>query len=159
MRAKLEAAQLAASGGADVVIASGREPDAIIRIAQGEPLGTRIPAQANRRASRQRWLLAGLHNGGGIILDRGAVRALREQGRSLLPVGVTAVRGRFERGDVIQLYDPEGTAIAVGISNYSADEIKRIAGRRSDEIEDALGYDYGSEMVHRNNLALLPSTD
>ncbi len=154
MRAKLDAAQLASSGGADVVIASGREPNAILRIAQGEPLGTRIPAQASRRASRQRWLLAGLHNGGGVTLDGGAVRALREQGRSLLPVGVTAVQGRFERGDVIQLFDAEGTAVAVGISNYSSDEIKRIAGRRSDEIAEALGYDYGAEVVHRNNLAL-----
>lgn len=154
MRAKLEAAQLASSGGADVVIASGREPDAIIRIAQGEPLGTHIPAQSSRRASRQRWLLAGLHNGGGVTLDSGAVRALREQGRSLLPVGITAVKGRFERGDVIQLFDADGTAVAVGISNYSSEEISRIQGRRSDEIAAALGYDYGAEVVHRNNLAL-----
>lgn len=154
MRAKLEAAQLASSGGADVVIASGQTPNAILRIAQGEALGTRIPAQASRRASRQRWLLAGLHNGGGVILDPGAVRALREQGRSLLPVGVTAVRGHFERGDVIQLFDAAGVAVAVGISNYSSDEISRIAGRRSDEIEDELGYDFGAEIVHRNNLAL-----
>ena len=157
MRAKLEAARRASAGGAEVVIASGREPNVISRIAGGESLGTRVPAQSSGRDSRQRWLLAGLHGGAGVGIDRGAVRALREQGRSLLPAGVTDVRGEFERGDVIQLYDPGDGPVAVGISNYSAVEIARIRGRKSTEIVDELGYNYGSEVVHRNNLALLPS--
>ncbi len=157
MRAKLQAAQRAAAGGTAVVIASGREPDVITRIAQGERLGTLVPADTTVRDSRQRWLLAGLHNGAGLDLDPGAVTALTQRGRSLLPAGVVKVRGQFERGDVIQLYDPNDTPVAVGISNYSAEETARIRGKKSSEIVHELGYDYGSAVVHRNNLALLPA--
>ncbi|MCY3558101.1 MAG: glutamate 5-kinase [Chloroflexi bacterium] len=159
MRAKLEAARRASAGGTDVVIASGREPDVITRVAGGEQLGTLIPADTTVRDSRERWLLAGLHNGEGLELDSGAVQALVEQGRSLLPAGVVGVRGEFERGDVIQLYDPQNRPIAVGISNYSSVEAAKIRGKKSSEILDALGYYYGSSVVHRNNLALLPVTD
>ena len=159
MQAKLAAAQRAAHGGADVVIASGREPDAIRRIVGGERLGTLIPANTSARDSRARWLLAGLHNGTGLDIDPGAVRALTRQGRSLLPIGVTRVQGHFERGDVIQLCDLDGAPIAVGISNYSSDDTARIRGKRSSEITAELGFSYGSEVVHRNNLALLPQLD
>lgn len=157
MRAKLEAARRASAGGADVVIASGRESNVITRIAAGEKLGTLVPADTTIRDSRERWLLAGLHNGEGLDIDPGAVKALTEQGRSLLPAGVTEVRGAFERGDVIQLYTPRQMPIAVGISNYSSSEISRIQGKKSSEIVKELGYNYGSAVVHRNNLALLPS--
>ncbi len=156
MRAKLEAARRASAGGTEVVIASGHEPNVISRIAGGERLGTLVPADTTIRDSRERWLLAGLHNGEGLDLDPGAVKALTEQGRSLLPAGVVDVRGEFERGDVIQLYDPEQRPIAVGISNYSSAEAAQIRGKKSSEILDALGYYYGSAVVHRNNLALLP---
>ncbi len=156
MRAKLEAARRASAGGADVVIASGRESNVIGRIASGERLGTLVPADTTVRDSRERWLLAGLHNGAGLDLDAGAARALTEQGRSLLPAGIVRVRGSFERGDVIQLYDPKAIAVAVGISNYSSTETERIRGKRSSEIVQELGYSYGSAVVHRNNLALLP---
>ena len=159
MRAKLEAARRASAGGTDVVIASGHEPNAISRIVGGERLGTLVPADTTVRDSRERWLLAGLHNGEGLDLDPGAVKALTRQGRSLLPAGVTNVRGQFERGDVIQLYGPEQVPIAVGISNYSSAETVRIQGKKSSEIIEALGYNYGSSVVHRNNLALLPQTD
>lgn len=159
MRAKLEAARRASAGGTNVVIASGKEPDVITRVVGGERLGTLIPADTTIRDSRERWLLAGLHNGEGLDLDPGAVRALTEQGRSLLPAGVVGVRGEFGRGDVIQLYDPQGRSIAVGISNYSSTEAATIQGKRSTEIIDALGYYYGSSIVHRNNLALLPVSD
>lgn len=159
MRAKLEAARRASAGGTNVVIASGKEPDVITRVVGGERLGTLIPADTTVRDSRERWLLAGLHNGEGLDLDPGAVRALTEQGRSLLPAGVVGVRGEFDRGDVIQLYDPQGRPIAVGISNYSSTEAAAIQGKRSTEIIDALGYYYGSSIVHRNNLALLPVSD
>ncbi len=159
MRAKLEAARRASAGGTEVVIASGNKPDVITRVAGGERLGTLIPADTTVRDSRERWLLAGLHNGEGLDLDYGAVRALTEQGRSLLPAGVVGVRGEFERGDIIQLYDPEQRPIAVGISNYSSAEAAKIRGKNSSEILDALGYYYGSSVVHRNNLALLPVSD
>ncbi len=159
MRAKLEAARRASAGGTDVVIAAGKEPDVIIRVAGGEQLGTLIPADTTVRDSRERWLLAGLHNGEGLDLDSGAVRALTDQGRSLLPAGVVGVRGEFERGDVIQLYDPQERPIAVGISNYSSSETTKIRGKKSSEIIQALGYYYGSSVVHRNNLALLPVAD
>lgn len=158
MRAKLEAAQRASAGGADVVIASGREPNVISRVASGERLGTLIPADRTVRDSRERWLLAGLHAGVGVSLDDGAVLALTEQGRSLLPAGVRAVRGVFERGDVIELYGRNGASIAVGISNYSSWETMKLLGKRSSEIATELGYSYGSSLVHRNNLVLLPST-
>ena len=149
----------ASAGGTEVVIASGHEPNVIGRIAGGERLGTLVPADSTIRDSRERWLLAGLHNGEGIDLDQGAVVALTRQGRSLLPAGITSVRGQFERGDIIQLYDANDIPVAVGISNYSSGETMRIRGKRSSEIAEALGYSYGSAVVHRNNLALLPRTD
>ena len=154
MRAKLEAAQRAASSGATVVIANGREPDGLLRIVRGERIGTWIPATADVRESRKRWLLAGLGEGGALSLDAGAARAIRRHGRSLLPAGVVAVHGRFNRGDIIALRDPHGEQIAVGLSNYAAADVERIRGRRSTEIAPILGYDFGAEVVHRNNLAL-----
>ena len=159
MRAKLEAARRASAGGTDVVIASGHEPNVICRIAGGERLGTLVPADTTVRDSRERWLLAGLHNGAGLDIDYGAVAALTKQGRSLLAAGVTNVRGEFDRGDVIQLYDPDNMPIAVGISNYSSSEAARIQGKKSSEIIEVLGYNYGSSVVHRNNLALLPAAE
>ena len=159
MRAKLLAAHRASAGGTDVVIASGREPNAISRITSGERLGTLVPADSTVRDSRERWLLAGLHNGEGVDLDPGAVAALTKHGRSLLPAGITGVRGQFERGDVIQMYDVNDVAVAVGISNYSSSETARIQGKKSAQIVEELGYNYGSAVVHRNNLALLPATE
>ena len=131
----------------------------ISRIAGGERLGTLVPADTTVRDSRERWLLAGLHNGAGLDIDYGAVAALTKQGRSLLAAGVTNVRGEFDRGDVIQLYDPDNMPIAVGISNYSSSEAARIQGKKSSEIIEVLGYNYGSSVVHRNNLALLPAAE
>ena len=154
MRAKLEAAQRAASSGATVVIANGREPDVLLRIARGERIGTRIPAGADVRESRKRWLLAGLGEGGALTLDAGAARAIRSQGRSLLPAGIAAVAGDFKRGDIVALRNPQGEQIAVGLSNYAAADVERIRGRRSSEIEAILGYEFGADVVHRNNLAL-----
>ena len=154
MRAKLEAAQLAASSGATVVIANGREPDGLLRIARGERIGTWVPAAADVRESRKRWLLSGLGDGGALTLDAGAARAIRAQGRSLLPAGVAAVQGDFERGEIVALRGPGGEQIAVGLSNYAAADVERIRGRRSGEIASLLGYDFGAEVVHRNNLAL-----
>lgn len=154
MRAKVEAARRAAESGCEAAIANGRLPDAIIRIARGERPGTSVPALRSHVESRKRWLLSGVAQNGALQLDDGAVRALTGQGRSLLPAGVTAASGLFERGDAVVLAAAGGEQIGVGISNYSAAEVERIRGRKSSEIEAVLGYYYGAEIVHRNNLAL-----
>ncbi len=156
MRAKVEAARLATGTGTTVVVANGREPDALQRIVGGEALGTRFWPGSTHTESRKRWLLSGLGAGAGrLVIDEGAVRALCHNSGSLLPVGVVAVRGDFERGDIVAVEGAGGERLAVGISNYGADEASRIRGRRSDRIEELLGYHYRDEMIHRDNLVLL----
>jgi glutamate 5-kinase len=155
MATKLQAARLATAGGSDVAIADGGEPDALVRLAQGEALGTLFPAAVDRMESRKRWMLAGLSLKGAIQVDEGASKALREEKRSLLPAGVRDVQGSFQRGDAVAIVDGEGKRIACGIANYDAEEILRIRGLRSDRIEAALGHHYGGEVVHRDNLVLL----
>ena len=155
MVTKLEAAKLALAGGADVVIADGREPDVLVRLTGGEGIGTLFPTNVDRMESRKRWMVAGLSLKGSIAVDAGAAKALRDQGRSLLPAGVSGVKGRFQRGDAVAITDGDGQRIACGIANYSAEEILRIRGVRSDRIETVLGHHYGGEVVHRDNLVVL----
>jgi glutamate 5-kinase len=155
MITKLQAARLATAGGADVVIADGREDQVLGRLASGERLGTLFPAAADRMESRKRWMLAGLTEKGRIVVDEGAAKALRSQGRSLLPAGVRDVAGPFERGDIVPIFDERGARIAAGITNYGSTDAQSIRGVRSDKIEEVLGHEYGAELVHRNNLVLL----
>jgi glutamate 5-kinase len=155
MVTKLEAAKLALAGGADVVIAGGREPDVLVRLAAGEEIGTHFPTSVDRMESRKRWMVAGLSLKGSVAVDAGAGKALRDQGRSLLPAGVRGVEGSFQRGDAVAITDGDGQRIACGIANYSAEEILRIRGVRSDRIEKVLGHHYGGEVVHRDNLVVL----
>ena len=155
MVTKLQAAKLATAGGADVVIASGHEPKVLERLVQGEALGTLFPAATDRMESRKRWMLAGLAARGKIVIDAGAVKALRSQGRSLLPAGVQDVAGRFERGDTVSIHADGGGRIAIGVTNYDHDDVKAIRGVRSDRIAQVLGHEHGAEVVHRNNLVLL----
>ncbi|GBD12946.1 Glutamate 5-kinase [bacterium HR24] len=155
MVTKLQAARLATASGTDVVIAHGRERDVLLRLATGEELGTFFPATVDRLEGRKRWLLAGLSLRGSIVVDEGAARALRSGRASLLPAGVKAVEGQFQRGDVVAVLDERGRRIACGIANYGAREVDAIRGLRSDRIEEALGYAYGQEVVHRDNLVLL----
>ncbi len=155
MATKLQAAKLATGGGSDVFIASGHDADVLYRIATGEHAGTLLPARTSRMESRKRWMLSGLATKGCIIVDAGAARALVERKRSLLPAGVHEITGAFKRGDAVSICQPDGAQIACGISNYSADEVAAIRGIRSDQIANALGYQYGAEVVHRNNLVLL----
>ena len=155
MRAKVEAAALAVSAGTTVVIAHGQEPDALLRVARGEPLGSRFPPRASRLESRKRWLLAGLAAVGAIVVDEGVVGALVRNGRSLLAAGIVTVEGDFARGDIVEVRAAQARPLAVGISNYPAADIDRIRGRRSDRIAEILGYHYGDEVIHRDNLALL----
>src|SRR5829696_4065665 len=155
MATKLQAARLATASGVDVVIAGAHEPQVLVRLAAGESLGTFLPAVADRVESRKRWMLAGLSARGHVTIDPGAVRALRELGRSLLPAGITEVEGPFARGDTVTVLSAEGERVAFGISNYDAADVQRIQGQKSEAIAELLGHTYGSEVVHRNNLVLL----
>jgi glutamate 5-kinase len=155
MITKIQAAALAVAGGADVVIADGRKPDVLVNAALGREEGTLFPTGVDRMESRKRWMLAGLSLKGSIAVDAGAIKALCEQRRSLLPAGVKDVEGKFQRGDAIAITDGNGRRVACGIANYSAAEVLRIRGLRSDRIEAELGHHYGGEVVHRDNLALL----
>jgi len=154
MATKIEAARLATTSGVTVVIADGREPDVIVRVASGEALGTRFLPVFNRVESRKRWMLSGLSTRGKLVVDSGAVQALINQKRSLLAAGVRQIEGEFHRGDIVNIHDPEGNRIGCGIINYSSDDMQKIKGAHSDKIVPLLGHDYGSEVVHRNNLVV-----
>jgi glutamate 5-kinase len=155
MVTKIEAVRLATASGVTVVIADGREPDVLIRLAAGEPVGTLFSPTVGKMESRKRWMLSGLSSKGRVVVDGGAVAALKRQKRSLLPTGVTEVEGDFYRGDAIDIVDPRGNRVGCGISNYSADDVAIIKGARSDRIDALLGYEYGAEIIHRNNLVVL----
>jgi glutamate 5-kinase len=155
MVTKLQAARIATSHGAHVVIADGRAQGVIERAAAGEQAGTHFLPTGDRVESRRRYLLSGFPSRGCVRVDDGAARALSKNGGSLLPAGVTAVEGTFDRGDVVKVLTGSGAHIASGIANYSAADLERIRGLRSDRIADVLGHDHGDEVVHRNNLALL----
>ncbi|PJA57449.1 MAG: glutamate 5-kinase [Rhodocyclales bacterium CG_4_9_14_3_um_filter_68_10] len=153
MLTKVRAARRAARSGAHTVIASGREPDVLLRLCRGEALGTLLYATATPLAARKQWLADHLQLAGSLILDAGAVAALAS-GRSLLPVGVAAVEGEFQRGAAVACRAPDGTEIARGLVNYSSSEARRIARHASAEIESLLGYVDEPELIHRDNLVL-----
>ncbi len=155
MITKLEAAKLATSSGVDVIIADGREPDILVRISHGEEIGTLFPAQVNKIESRKRWMLSGLASKGKIVVDKGAVLALKEQNKSLLPAGVVEVNGNFQRGDIVDVTNKEGEHIGCGICNYSFADMAVIKGAHSDKILSLLGHEYGDEVMHRNNMVIL----
>lgn len=154
MITKLQAADLARRSGATVVIGHGSERDVILRIAAGEKLGTRIQPITTTLESRKRYILAGVLDHGNIRVDHGAVHALHK-GNSLLPVGVVDITGEFERGDTIHVEDPSGREVARGLTNYAATDLARIVGHHSEAIETILGFTYGDEVIHRNNMVLL----
>ena len=155
MLTKILAAKRAARSGAHTAIASGHEPSVLPRLMQGESIGTLLTAQQMALDARKQWLADHLQVGGKIRLDAGAMRALRNEGKSLLPIGVAEVIGEFQRGSVVAILDENGLDIARGLSNYSASEARRIAGHASHEIETILGYVDESELIHRDNLVLL----
>ncbi|CAG1770856.1 partial glutamate 5-kinase, partial [uncultured bacterium] len=155
MLTKILAAKRAARSGAHTVIASGHEPDVLPRLMNGTSIGTLLEAQTPSLAARKQWLADHLQVCGKVVLDAGAERALRGEGKSLLPIGVTEVSGEFERGAVVAILNENGQDIARGLINYSAGEARRIARRPSHEIETILGYVDESELIHRDNLVLL----
>ncbi len=154
MLTKVRAAERAARSGTMTLIAPGREADILQRIANDEAVGTRLYPACIPLAARKQWLAGQLQSRGTVTLDDGAVRVLRDSGRSLLPVGVTAVRGTFERGDLVVCRGPEGQEVARGLVNYSSAESCRIIGQPSQRIEEILGYVDEPELIHRDNLVL-----
>ena len=155
MLTKILAAKRAARSGAHTVIASGHEPDVLQRLLQAENIGTLLTASELALEARKQWLADHLQVSGRITLDAGAVRALCQDKKSLLPIGVTQVSGEFNRGEVVAVLDAEGRDIARGLVNYSADEARLIAKKPSSEIEKILGYVDEPELIHRDNLVLL----
>ncbi len=155
MRTKLLAADKAQRSGAATVIVWGREPEALSRLLAGEQIGTCLRPSQGRIAARKQWLAGQLQIRGKLTLDDGAVKVLRQAGRSLLPVGVKKVEGQFARGEVVACHDLAGHEVARGLVNYSAEEAARIVGQPSDRIEAILGYVDEPELIHRDNMVLV----
>lgn len=152
MLTKILAAKRAAGSGASTVIAWGREPDALIRLTQGEAIGTLLVASTGKTQARKQWMADHLQLRGAVSVDDGAAAKLCEEGKSLLPIGMVQVEGEFSRGDVIAIRDPQGQEIARGLANYASAEARLICKRPSSEIAALLGYTAEPEMVHRDNL-------
>ncbi|MFY9514212.1 MAG: glutamate 5-kinase [Rubrivivax sp.] len=155
MITKILAAKRAAGSGASTVIAWGREPDVLIRLARGEAIGTALLAGTAKLAARKQWMVDHLQLRGAVVVDEGAVLKLRDEGKSLLPIGVVEVQGDFVRGDVISVRAPSGTELARGLANYASSEARLIARKPSSQIEAQLGYANEPELIHRTNLVLV----
>lgn len=155
MLTKVLAAKRAATSGAHTIIASGREPDVLVRLASGEAIGTELQAPLATLSARKQWMADHLQMAGQVVLDEGAARALASGGRSLLPIGVIEVIGEFGRGEVVSCLNAQRREIARGIVNYSSGEARRIAGKPSSQIEAILGFVEESELIHRDNLVVL----
>lgn len=154
MITKVTAAKLAARSGACTIIANGRESNVLVRLAAGEEIGTLLLPEKQPVAARKQWLAGQLKAKGSLRIDAGAVKVLQDSGRSLLPVGVIACEGRFERGDVVSCVDEHGQEIARGLVNYDSKEVSLLLRCSSDKIESLLGYAGEEEVIHRDNLVL-----
>jgi glutamate 5-kinase len=155
MFTKILAAKRAAGSGASTVIAWGREPDALIRLSQGEAIGTLLVAPTQKTQARKQWMADHLQMRGAVVVDAGAATKVRDEGKSLLPIGMVQVEGDFSRGDVIGVRDPSGLEIARGLANYSSAEARLLCRKPSSEFEALLGYAAEPEMLHRDNLVLM----
>ena len=155
MITKILAARRAAGSGASTVIAWGREPDALIRLGQGEAIGTLLVAPTQKTQARKQWMADHLQMRGAVVVDAGAAAKVRDEGKSLLPIGMVQVEGEFSRGDVIAVRDPSGQEIARGLANYSSAEARLLCRKPSSEFEALLGYAAEPEMLHRDNLVLM----
>jgi len=155
MATKIEAARIATQAGHPAVIADGRQPGVIAAILEGEPIGTFFAPVKDRITHKKHWIAYSLRKKGELILDEGAIQAIVHKGRSLLPSGVVKVSGRFDNGEMVACLDGSGTEWARGITNYSSEEIRKIAGKKSSEIEALLGYRIRDEIIHRDELVLV----
>jgi glutamate 5-kinase len=154
MITKILAAKRAAGSGASTVIAWGREPNALIRLTEGESIGTLLIAQTQKMQARKLWMVGHLKLRGAVVVDAGAAMKVRDEGKSLLPIGMVQVEGDFSRGDVIAIRDESGVEIARGLANYASIEARLLCRKPSSEIEKLLGYASEPEMLHRDNLVL-----
>ena len=154
MITKILAAKRAAGSGASTVIAWGREPDALVRLTQGHAIGTLLVAQTQKTQARKQWMADHLQLRGTVVVDAGAAAKVRDEGKSLLPIGMVQVDGDFSRGDVIAVKGPDGTEIARGLANYASGEARLLCRKPSSEFERLLGYAAEPEMLHRDNLVL-----
>ncbi|MBN1333264.1 MAG: glutamate 5-kinase [Synergistales bacterium] len=155
MYTKLQAAKMTMASGIPLVIANHQVPRVVRRIVEGEDIGTLFVPKVDSCQARKRWIAFGRMSQGSIQIDQGAVKALTEKGKSLLPSGVVSVSGKFSRGTVVHVLSPENRRIAKGVVNYSAEEISRIAGKQTDMIADILGHKDYDEVIHRDNLVIL----
>jgi glutamate 5-kinase len=155
MATKLEAAKLVTTSGIPMVMCHSKADNAVLRAVRGESIGTFFKPASSKLEARKRWMLSGISQRGRIVVDTGAAGALVRDHRSLLPAGIQYVEGEFSRGEAIYVVDSNGVKIACGIANYAARDIGKIQGMNSELIEETLGYHYGQEVVHRNNLVLL----
>ena len=153
MATKIEAAEVACSAGIDVVVAAGTEENVLLRIMQGEELGTRFLAATTPLEQRKRWIL-GAPVAGRVFVDAGASRALSTGGASLLPIGITRVEGVFARGEVLQVLDVDGNLVGRGVTRYESDALGRIVGRQSQDIAAILGYEHGPVIIHRDDMII-----
>jgi glutamate 5-kinase len=156
MATKLAAAKTVTHFGTTVVIAHGREPQVVERVVRGEKLGTWFHPRGRKLDSRRRWIGFSGPLRGALVIDRGARQMLLEQGKSLLPVGIVEVHGEFNSGDVVRLLDEQQQELGRGLVNYNAAEIRRLQGHRSEELERILGYQGDAEVIHRDNMTLIP---
>lgn len=154
MITKVIAAKRAAGSGASTVIAWGREPDVLVRLTQGEAIGSLFVAATAKLTARKQWMADHLQLRGAVVIDDGAVTKLRAEGKSLLPIGMTEVVGDFHRGDVIAVRNQQGQDVARGLANYASSEARLIVRKASSDIEAALGFSNEPEMIHRDNLVL-----
>ena len=154
MITKVLAAKRAAGSGASTVIAWGREPDVLVRLTQGEAIGSLFVADTAKLTARKQWMADHLQLRGAVVIDDGAVAALRDEGKSLLPIGMTEVEGEFFRGDVIAVRNSQGQDVARGLANYASSEARLLVRKASADIEAALGFTNEPEMIHRDNLVL-----
>ncbi len=158
MASKLNAARIATAAGENVIIASGRTPNVLRRIVDGEPLGTLFVAQGQAVTSWKRWIGFTVQPRGHLVLDDGARRAIEKQGRSLLAIGVVDAVGNFQKGDVVALRDAQGAEFARGLINYNAADMLRIKGQKTERIAELLGHCPYEEVIHRDNMALTVAT-
>ena len=158
MLTKLKAAEIATQSGIVVNIINGKKPSQIQRLLDGHTIGTEFKANKSPLNGRKAWIAHGSKSKGILTLDGGAVNALLKRNKSLLPSGIVSVKGTFDEGDAIKCNDPAENTVARGITNYSSDDLRRIMGKKTSEIEGLLGYKYSDEAIHRDNLVITAVT-